>query len=1279
MYMYIWYIVWRSGSRTSIGTICMSREHLTPGGPPHEFSERKTPNITDRLKKESLFGDIPGISSVKEFPAPPFKEESFSEKTQRVSSELKARVGAFTGSWLAGETVLFGEVRLKPVDEGGKVEMLMPQSHVPTDAKSVAVESENLVQSSSEFTCWRRVEAVYKPVLSANKDDKSADSSAFSIVDLLKEYKKPFARFVINRSVPTTVIDEKLRGLDSANKTSAHLASAKLSQEKQVEFNKQEHADLEVAKETGLWETDIVLGAKTEADLDSLTGRFLKEVSGLGQPYRWEVEREKDHRGVERAKTYTSMEDAIESRKQEKRAKAHCSSNLLAALVPNPETEVPGIRVKKKKMPFAVNPEKRWDEIPQERRAIVGTVLDGDTPAEPFALDSDDFLRHVGIFGTTGSGKSETVQTLALEAAKLGLVVTIIAPAGGEDYRRLGAIFAESDDISEENKKVVYLDVGGKVQDKEKKVSVGLDAFRAPPGYPIMKHINHLLLNFQNAFSGDAESVGIFSSYMQDGIKSAYEDLGYNVALDAFPENPSTPTFLQVLHKTLEKVDKVGYGEREITGNIKGFLRRSIEGLTNGIAGEFFNGYAIDPSRLNKVHTIIDIGSVVQPTDKTLIMGALTLLNQEQVEVDAYKRTEGGQVPLKQVIFYEESHNFLKKMPEGSPGSSIVKVLTDNLAELRKYGIGIVIIDQMPSALDESVLENTNTKIIHTLQLKENTDAVGNAMGLSQEQSMELQGLDLGETLVKVPNSTIVNRVKMADPENRPKTKEMVASPLELVHQREGTKMFTDRERYKAETVLANTSEGRVLTGWADMLVVSQLMGMVGFGDIQPDFDQKTNGKRKDFAYLQKLKPGERECAIHESVTTSVDTRFAQLVNKDDRDEIIDTLSEIMAAHMDGRKPTKSLSWDKVHPAYRYTPFEMELAAYHKGAKEYFQKEVKPYPESEKLTQGEKIPGDNAMGQYVFITEKLKKVSKIDMILAKNMVLLPPLPLDETYGEKVPGENVLDQAKYLKEKKAKASQTIFTPKTEDGKSQKDPAQEALSALETYIQSSFAETGMEEAITETYGQKIPGENLLQQYEHVVQEKKQSESIAEVLEKYITTAVNKDLELLVPPPQMIEKYQERYGHEIEGETVKEVIAFINERKEEVEDSLGHPVDGEEILYPKNRLGKHILDHAIPFSTDEALSGIEYDVRKKLSLSNRQLSEEEIEAQVAAVKERASNELYYGRQDGISLAIRTGQQDMWLHKLDKFLDLFNMSGELRERLTNTYKAALGVNEEN
>ena len=77
-----------------------------------------------------------------------------------------------------------------------------------------------------------------------------------------------------------------------------------------------------------------------------------------------------------------------------------------------------------------------------------------------------------------------------------------------------------------------------------------------------------------------------------------------------------------------------------------------------------------------------------------------------------------------------------------------VETFTDMLAEIRKYGECLVIVDQIPNKLTPEILKNTNTKIVHKLFASDDKDAIGNTIVLDKDQKEFLSNLETGRAIV---------------------------------------------------------------------------------------------------------------------------------------------------------------------------------------------------------------------------------------------------------------------------------------------------------------------------------------------------------------------------------------------------------------------------------------------------------------------------------------------------------------------------------------------------
>jgi len=92
----------------------------------------------------------------------------------------------------------------------------------------------------------------------------------------------------------------------------------------------------------------------------------------------------------------------------------------------------------------------------------------------------------------------------------------------------------------------------------------------------------------------------------------------------------------------------------------------------------------------------------------------------------------------------------LKRWEQGSevvanPKGRAIEVFANILSEIRAYGEGILIAEQIPVKLTPGAIKNTNLKVVHRLVAEDDREAVGNTMNLSESQMRYLTTLRAGE------------------------------------------------------------------------------------------------------------------------------------------------------------------------------------------------------------------------------------------------------------------------------------------------------------------------------------------------------------------------------------------------------------------------------------------------------------------------------------------------------------------------------------------------------
>jgi DNA helicase HerA-like ATPase len=76
--------------------------------------------------------------------------------------------------------------------------------------------------------------------------------------------------------------------------------------------------------------------------------------------------------------------------------------------------------------------------------------------------------------------------------------------------------------------------------------------------------------------------------------------------------------------------------------------------------------------------------------------------------------------------------------------------MESTLRMIRKFGESIIVIDQEPGKLSESIKANTNTKITFTLGNGKDIEDISNSMELTREHRKYLDILGVGHAIIKV-------------------------------------------------------------------------------------------------------------------------------------------------------------------------------------------------------------------------------------------------------------------------------------------------------------------------------------------------------------------------------------------------------------------------------------------------------------------------------------------------------------------------------------------------
>jgi hypothetical protein len=409
--------------------------------------------------------------------------------------------------------------------------------------------------------------------------------------------------------------------------------------------------------------------------------------------------------------------------------------------------------------------------------------------------------------------------------------------------------------------------------------------------FPLQTHADLVRALFLAAFESDEP----FPQVLSAALTRCYEQLGWDLALGE-PRVPGTapryPTLADLQAAAEQVVTEIGYG-KEITDNVRGFIRVRLSSLRLGTTGRFFEGgHPIDFERLLARDVVFEIEDVGDDRDKAFLMGTVLVRLVEYLRMR--QRTKGAASGLTHLSVFEEAHRLLRKSEESGPAAHAVEMFAGLLAEIRAYGEGLIVAEQIPSKLVPDVIKNTAVKIVHRLPAKDDRDAVGATMNITDAQSQFLVTLRPGEGavftdgmdyphLARMPDGTAVENTRAA----------RTTSPGVLVDPRSTTcgadchaSPCTLRDMRTAQRVLADHPQ---VVLWAEFATAAHLSG---WGSPVPEP-----------AIIEALRalPGRlRDCALSHAVDGAVAARASAIAARSDPGKLADHLVATLRGRLDG-------------------------------------------------------------------------------------------------------------------------------------------------------------------------------------------------------------------------------------------------------------------------------------------------------------------------------------------------------------------------------------------
>lgn len=674
---------------------------------------------------------------------------------------------------------------------------------VPGGARAAVLRPAQLTELLGGLACWHELGGISDGLLvpaggSAGSTDAIGHAAPSLEEGLLASWTGPFGWIVM--AVPLAA--GELASLADEVARRQHLAEAAADRfpERGVEVRRlsERHAELRRGMSTGFWRVRVLAGGCDEVRAARVAGLLCASAGLAGLPY------------------------ALSPVPSGAAASPFCgSTELLAALARPPDSEIPGIRL-------ALRPD--FDVTPEVTGAAMtlGDILDRNRmPAGPFMLPLESVNRHVFVCGATGAGKSQTVRSLLEAATRRHIPWLVVEPAKAE-YRRMANRVPGA--------QVIRIRIG-----EPDDVAAGLNPLEPAAAngtrFPLQTHADLVKALFIASFRSEEP----FPQVVSAGLTLAYEEAGWDLVLGEPAKACAVYPALADLQRAAERVvTEIGYSQR-VTDDVLGFIRIRLASLRQGTTGRFLeSGHQIDFARLLRKNVVLEIEDVGDDADKAFLMGTVLIRLAEHLRLThrGLPPPPAGGAVLSHLTVVEEAHRLLRR-PEapGATGAAVtgaaghaVEMFAGLLAEIRAYGEGLVIAEQIPARLVPDVIKNTAVKITHRLPAADDREAVCATMNATPEQSRYLVTLPPGQAAVCADGMDFPILVKIEDGTERevasvPRTVDSrtVVTPRSATCGAEcASRPCTPREMRAAGRALDDHPWVRV---WAELTVLAHLSG----------------------------------------------------------------------------------------------------------------------------------------------------------------------------------------------------------------------------------------------------------------------------------------------------------------------------------------------------------------------------------------------------------------------------------------------------------------------
>lgn len=373
-------------------------------------------------------------------------------------------------------------------------------------------------------------------------------------------------------------------------------------------------------------------------------------------------------------------------------------------------------------------------ELPKETsvaRKDTGIVLGIDGNRHNVRIPLKMLPKHMFVCGVPGAGKTNTMLHMA------NSLWNHEEPDSSGDLQKAHIPFLVLEPAKREYRELALFDIPELIVFSPSACTdfpLSLNPFEFPAGITLSEHIGKLCQVFEGAFPIPAPAPFI----LDRAIQAVYENLGWSASdINTGSGDKQFPTMSELYRQFEKELEQTNY-DGEMKGNIRSVLEVRIGSLLRREMKDMFDvrKSTLSPEEWLKRPVIIELEALGEGPANFVTLLLCTLIREALKASPMADKDK----PVRHVIFIEEAHNLISsesqadKPEDSNPKIAATSFIVKMLAEVRALREGIIIADQLPTAMAPEIIKNTNIKLVHRLTSQDDRELVGSTMSASPLQ-----------------------------------------------------------------------------------------------------------------------------------------------------------------------------------------------------------------------------------------------------------------------------------------------------------------------------------------------------------------------------------------------------------------------------------------------------------------------------------------------------------------------------------------------------------------